>query len=875
MALRKNYIRAAVILTSLLVFSMSQSLVAETLSLTSEMKNVELSSIIEYLEDKTAKVPLKKLLDETGDFPVWNKNNKKNLSFGYTSSAYWIRLKLKNATTEKVHFRILQDYPLIDYLSLYVVKNGIIYDRVDMGDQFPFSKRKLFHRSFVFPLVLLPGEEAEYYFRYFTGSSLKANLTLWSPEPFQEFQLKESAVMWLYYGFLIIMFLYNLFVFISVRDSSYFYYILWLFLFTLFLMSINGLAFQYLWPNAVWWHNNSPVYLQGLFNFAVVFFTRDFCEIKKHSRPAYWIITGVGVGALCIILLNFFIETYRIRIVITTSYNLFLIFIVVPIAAWVSIRERVRAGAFFMIAFGILILGSVGHLLMNLGVLPVNIMTRHGIELGSAFEVILLSLGLADRINVMKKELEVLNSGLEDKVQERTGELQNSLFEVQKLKARQDIDYFLTSLLLGPFQADQNNSSSVNSQIVVAQFKRFQYREEEGELGGDICIIDTVVLQNHTYVFFTNADAMGKSMQGAGGALVYGAAIRARLVQARSNSSKTTPELWLRDLYFELHGLFQSFEGRMLITGIFGLIDEKSGMMWFINAEHPLVCVFRDEQAFFIGENKVSSKLGVAGQIQMNLQMFNLEPEDRIIMGSDGKDDIYLGSHPEQEWNFDETLFLKWVRDAEGDGIKISELISQKGILRDDFSLISLHWSDVNATLRPCFTEKERIVFNDAMECYGLKDYETALTLLIEEFNHKPVHKAVLRIIGHIYVRKGYYEKNYELLLKYYQLFPGDGYIIFLLSKACLHLQNPGEALDWAESLYLRDPTRAVYVRHVLEICRRTGNLEKAQKLIGASILIQPDNLELDGLHETYSESLSPADGRDNEVPVDPESFVY
>src|SRR5690606_4056319 len=106
---------------------------------------------------------------------------------------------------------------------------------------------------------------------------------------------------------------------------------------------------------------------------------------------------------------------------------------------------------------------------------------------------------------------------LEQKVQERTAELNRTLGEVQLLKAKPDGDYFLTSLLLKPLAANDVDSELIRVDSFVKQHKQFRFRKWQEEIGGDLNKVHGIRLRDRTYVAFVNADAMGKSMQGAVG----------------------------------------------------------------------------------------------------------------------------------------------------------------------------------------------------------------------------------------------------------------------------------------------------------------------------------------------------------------------
>ncbi|MBK6605036.1 MAG: SpoIIE family protein phosphatase [Leptospiraceae bacterium] len=121
--------------------------------------------------------------------------------------------------------------------------------------------------------------------------------------------------------------------------------------------------------------------------------------------------------------------------------------------------------------------------------------------------------------------------------------------------------------------------------------KRFQFKNRNSELGGDICITGNLRFGNgkDRYIFFFNGDAMGKSMQGAGGAIVAGTVVNSILARSARNNKiqKISPREWITETYLELNGVFNTFDGSMLMSCACGVINEKTGQMWYFNAEHP------------------------------------------------------------------------------------------------------------------------------------------------------------------------------------------------------------------------------------------------------------------------------------------------
>ena len=140
---------------------------------------------------------------------------------------------------------------------------------------------------------------------------------------------------------------------------------------------------------------------------------------------------------------------------------------------------------------------------------------------------------LAKSFNQMTSQIQDFTQNLELKVAQRTEELNKTLQEVQALKIAQDGDYYLTSILLSPLQPNNNSSSKVKTDFFIEQKKKFSFRKWNSQIGGDICITDTILLNGKEYTVFINGDAMGKSIQGAGGALVLGVVFNAGLIRSK------------------------------------------------------------------------------------------------------------------------------------------------------------------------------------------------------------------------------------------------------------------------------------------------------------------------------------------------------
>lgn len=339
---------------------------------------------------------------------------------------------------------------------------------------------------------------------------------------------------------------------------------------------------------------------------------------------------------------------------------------------------------------------------------------------------------LADAFNGMVAEIRDYARNLEQKVIDRTAELNETLGRVQDLKDKQDGDYYLTNLLADPLFKNWNKSKTVSTEFFIRQKKSFSFRDRPGELGGDLCVSGNLRFtggKRHT--MFLNADAMGKSMQGAGGALVMGTVINSLMRRSAANDKVLgiSPQEWLLDAFEELQDVFLTFDGLMAISCFLGVVDDESGMLYYFNAEHPLPVLYRNGSAVFFQEELHLNKIGMLQlKSDIDIRHFQLEPADILICGSDGRDDLRIKNEQgEPVMNEDESLFLRLVELAQADLSKLVTLLERTGELTDDLSLIRLDFA--SGRVMPDRPE-ETYTMNQIFTLIRHKAYEDAMTKL-------------------------------------------------------------------------------------------------------------------------------------------------
>lgn len=315
---------------------------------------------------------------------------------------YWVRFEIFNPTSQLIRWNLAYDFPLIDEIQLFgspVPKDSVR----TLGDSFPFSQRNVDYRNPVFPMETPPNTTNVYYLKIKSESTIPLILELWTEKEFYEKLNKEQMIFGIFYGILFVMIAYNFFIYIFTYEKSYLLYLFFISSIFFFHLVNNGFAFQYIWPNWVFWANYSLPFFICLSCITGIIFTNNYLSLKKHL-PKVSKLMWIWVGMLILFVGVSFFLRYRVAMVasilMTVPTALLLVY-----SGTYTYLSKVRTARYYLISWAFFLLGVLLYSLKSLGFLSDNHITRWTIQIGTALQTILLSLGLADRINFLTRSL--------------------------------------------------------------------------------------------------------------------------------------------------------------------------------------------------------------------------------------------------------------------------------------------------------------------------------------------------------------------------------------------------------------------------------------------------------------------------------------
>ena len=409
-------------------------------------ENTIIGKYVAILKDSTDNFDLQTVSKSTAFVPSAIETPNLQLS----KSAFWLKFSIHN-TSASDSLMLELDYPTLSVCDFYYPENGG-YKAQKLSDTLPFSQRKFQHQNFLFDFKLPKDSTATYYLRVKSTEQMVLPLVVGtSAHVFQSISVKN--LLWgIFIGIIIVMVAYNFFIYLFTRDRSYIYYVLYVSFIGLTQTTLSGYTYHFLFPGAPLLFQKSIIIFPALAGISAMLFVRVFLETKHRTPILHKIFT------IAIILYSSAI-VFRLAGIDQVSYRMidisaiFTTILIYAVAVKISLQGDKHA-RYFLIAWTIFFAGILMFTLRNLGVLPYNDFTNYTMELGIAIEVTLLSIALADRINVLKKEKELSqaealriaheneriireqNTLLEVRVKERTLELNTALEDLKQAQSQ-------------------------------------------------------------------------------------------------------------------------------------------------------------------------------------------------------------------------------------------------------------------------------------------------------------------------------------------------------------------------------------------------------------------------------------------------------
>ena len=366
------------------------------------------------------------------DLAIAEPDDKKIVSYGFTDTTHWFLIPLNNKSPVSIKKLLVFEPTWLDDIQVLLVTPDGTQKEYQGGDSLPFENRTLPHRNINFEITL-PSGRSQLLVRTRTQDPYIVGMTLWDHSAFHEAEADNSLYTGILYGVLIVMLLYNLFLYMSVRESIYLAYVSYVFSFLIMHATYNGRTFPLLWPDSPAWGNWAHSVFIYLFMVAGLFFTISFLELRKRMPGT----NRLAMMVILLILSSFVITAVTGGYSLNVISSIYWVIIYSSFILWTGVMSLLagnRAARFFLIATAAGFTGSLISAMTVAGFIPFSIYSYRAVDYGMMIDAVLLSLALADRLKLARAETEKAKTkllentrsyaiDLEKKVEQRTKEL--------------------------------------------------------------------------------------------------------------------------------------------------------------------------------------------------------------------------------------------------------------------------------------------------------------------------------------------------------------------------------------------------------------------------------------------------------------------
>lgn len=369
------------------------------------------------MEDREGKLTYQQAIDES--FTPYTQD--RSINFGFTKSVYWFKIDLQNfSAMEDTCWWMKIDYPLLELIDMYLITpDNHLIKHQRMGTSQPFSSREVASHHFISELPLHDINNATLLVRVKTQSSMQLPILILSSASLMEDIEQNNLFVGTYYGIFFIVLLYNMVLFIYTRDSNYLRYILFIVSFILWQLSFDGLGIKYIWGDTRWLIDYGSSALIAFTAFCALYFSRHFLNTPLYAPKTDKVIISL-MGISLLMSIASMILPYG-KVIPINAALASLIPIILLIAGLAVMRHEYRAARFYVAGWSSFLIATIIFAFNKFDLIPTFYGVNHAQQIGSAIEMIFLSLALADRVYLLQREyigkLNHLNDTLRDKVE--------------------------------------------------------------------------------------------------------------------------------------------------------------------------------------------------------------------------------------------------------------------------------------------------------------------------------------------------------------------------------------------------------------------------------------------------------------------------
>jgi len=413
-------------------------------------KNYLIAQNVDVFRDKSKSLTIDKII--SGHKEAFIPSQKKDLNFGHTDDAIWIRFSVVNTNANVNKWMMMITYHFLWEIDLYITQEDQIIEHKKSGISRPFKTFDRPNRWYVFDFLLPAQKEYTFFMRFTSERPISLPISVISQKKFAKQSFKQNFFKGAFYGILLLIIIYHIYLFGTQKEKTHFYFLGFILTFFLIRFTFDGFTriifFLENHQMNIFFLTFFPVLIPILF-FCGILFVSTFSQstkIPKIFNHIFLIFKIIWLSFGGCVLLGFsrIIPLFPFFAVFTM-----IIFIFFFVCLW---KNGYSPAYYYILGWVFFATGFAIFSLLRLNYISSNVFSEVSMEMGLLGMILCFQFSFIYQVNLIKEQQKSYHLQLIEKAEENA-----MLIQKQKTMLEKEVALRTKELQVAKDKAEQAN----------------------------------------------------------------------------------------------------------------------------------------------------------------------------------------------------------------------------------------------------------------------------------------------------------------------------------------------------------------------------------------------------------------------------------
>ena len=335
----------------------------------------------------------------------WEVDKSSFNTFENRDKSYWAKLEVKNRSSETKNYYLQSENQFTYHIEFFLLKNGKVVEYIEDGVIAKNKEREFNTNHMIFPLSLAPHEEATVYFKIRNYNKIDIDFSLVTKEYLIDFYQSYNILEGIFFGGMLMIMFYNLFLYFLLRFRAYLYYVFYTFWLTVYFAGLFGFSQRY-FPEFTWIFYISS----GAFFVSMTLFVQSILNLKEQLPKINSLLNIFIAYFVVATVINIFVLEAQEFVYAQLLFNLFFtlvplyVMLVISVTYYLAYVKKETIARIYSWVWTVVSFAGFLLPLVYLNIIETDIPSDYIFQFLMLFEVLCFSFVLAYKIRVIQRE---------------------------------------------------------------------------------------------------------------------------------------------------------------------------------------------------------------------------------------------------------------------------------------------------------------------------------------------------------------------------------------------------------------------------------------------------------------------------------------